>query len=135
MMARTGFSGIQLAILMVIGAALWFGAAVLLRSLAGAGWLEGEARALVYAFVIPGTIPFVMLTQALARLRAEQVAIGVAMVTATALLLDGAAVAWFPQLYGDTDARVLAASAAVLWGAGVAIMLGFAWNRMPAPRP
>ncbi len=134
-MARTGVSGFQLAVLMATGAALWFGAALLLHRLAAAGWLEGGARALVYALVVPGTIPFLMMTRVVARLRADQMASGVALVTATALLLDGAAVAWFPQLYGTTDARVLAASAAVLWGAGVAIMLGFAMNRMPAPRP
>lgn len=134
-MVRTGFSGFQLAVLMATGVALWFGAALLLRWLAAAGWLEGGARALVYALVVPGTIPFVMITRALARLRADQMALGVALVTATALLLDGIAVAQFPALYGATDARVLASSAAVLWGAGVAIMLGFAWNRMPAPRP
>lgn len=134
-MARTGFSGVQLAVLMATGATLWFGAAVLLHWLTGAGWLEGGARALVYALVVPGTIPFVMMTRALARLRADQMASGMALVTATALLLDGVAVAWFPQLYGTTPAQVLAASAAVLWGAGAAIMLGFAWNRTPAPQP
>lgn len=128
-MRRIGFSKAQLAVLVGMGVSLWLGAALLLQWLAGAGYLTGSARVAVYALVVPGTLPFVLLIRRLAGLAADQLALGVAVVTATALLCDGIAVAWNPALYGQSSEAALAASAAVLWGAGVGMMLAFVFNR------
>lgn len=51
---------------------------------------------------------------------------GVAVATAAALLCDGIAVGWVPELYGAEPRR---AAAVILWGAGVAIALGWLMNR------
>ena len=117
--------------LVIIGAALWFLAAIILRIIAPLGALEGSARALTYALVIPGTLPFVYLTRMLVKLRADQIFTGIAAVTATALLIDGIVVAWFPQIYGGSLPQVTNCAAAILWGAGVGLTLAFILNKEP----
>lgn len=119
----------QAAILAFLGAVLWFLAAVLLRYLGPLGIHEGSARFILYAAIIPGTVPFVFLLQWASGIARRQVAIGASLATASALLLDGIAVAWFPGLYGAEMPLVLGASTAILWGAGVAIFLGFAISK------
>lgn len=126
---RIGLTSGQTAVLMVIGAALWCLAAIVLRIVAPMGALEGAARAITYALIIPGTLPFVFLTRILARLRQDQIAIGVAVVTATALLIDGIIVAWFPVVYGGALPQVTDCAAAILWGAGVGLVLAFMMNK------
>lgn len=123
----------QYLILIVYGALLWFGAALLLRALAPMGALDGSALVLTYALIIPGTLPAVFLARRLARLDPSQTAIGLTVVTAAAILLDGTAFGWFPGLYAATLALQLKAAATILWGAGVGLVLGPALNRT-APR-
>ena len=114
----------QIVTLAVFGAALWFLAAMLVRTIAPMGALGGAWRMLTYALVVPGTVPAILLARPLARLRRDQRTIGITIVTAAALLLDGAAFAWFPILYGTDPALVLAGAAVILWGAGVGLILG-----------
>ena len=126
---RLGLSTRQTGTLGVIGMVLWFIAAILLRNIGPLGAFEGGNRVLLYALTIPGTMPFIGMTQKLARLASNQIAIGIAIVTATALLLDGVAVAWFPRLYGHELAQVTNSAAAILWGAGVGLILAFLLNK------
>lgn len=113
----------------VLGVVLWFVAAMLLKVLGPMGIHDGNARFLLYALIIPGTVPFVFLIRWMAGLSRAQTGLGAAFTTASALVLDGIAVAWFPALYGAADSLVLGASAAILWGGGVAILLGFLFSR------
>ncbi len=122
----------QLATLIAIGIALWFGAAMMLRMLGPMGIYEGSSRIWLYLLVIPGTLPFVPMTAWLAALATDQKAIGLAIVTASAMLVDGIALAWFPRTYADTTGLVAAAGAVILWGAGVGIVLGMMFNRTRA---
>jgi len=126
---RLPLSGVQFAAVAAFGAALWLAAALLLRWLGPLGAYEGAARVLLYAAIIPGTAPFVVLVRRLACLRRDQVALGVSVATGAAAMLDGVALAWFPQLYGATVALVAGAGGTILWGAGVAIALGCVFNR------
>jgi hypothetical protein len=128
---RIGLTNSQTFLLVIIGAALWFLAAIILRTVAPMGALEGQTRALTYALVIPGTLPFVYLTQMLVKLRADQIFTGIAVVTAAALLIDGIVVAWFPGVYGRTLPQVTNCAAAILWGAGVGLVLAFILNKEP----
>ena len=124
-----GFSTRQLGVTILMGVVLWFVAAMLLRYLEPMGVLDGHARALTYALIIPGTLPFVFVIQMLAGLERNQLALGLSLATGSALLCDGIATAWFPALYGPTDDSVLRSASAILWGGGVAIYLGFLFNR------
>jgi hypothetical protein len=112
--------------LLVLGTLLWFVAVLLLRAIGPLSW---SGRVLLYVLVVPGTVPFLWLVRWLAQLQRDRVHVGVAVVTATALLCDGVAFGWFPQLYSG-DAHVAVASAgAVFWGAGVGLVLGLATAR------
>jgi hypothetical protein len=115
----------QTAILVVYGAIGWFAAALLIRFLEPFNVFDGTARIWTYLLIIPGSVPLVWIGRAIAGLAKVQLAVASAIFTGTALLLDGLAVAWIPWLYGTTTEHVLAGAAAILWGAGVAIWLGF----------
>jgi hypothetical protein len=128
---RIGLTNRQTLLLVIIGAALWFLAAIILRVVAPMGALDGPARAVTYALVIPGTLPFIYLTRMLVNLRVDQLFTGVAVVTTTALLIDGLVVAWFPGVYGGSLPQVTHCAAAILWGAGVGLTLAFILNKEP----
>lgn len=114
----------QIGILAIFGALLWFVAAMLVRFLGPMGALDGAARVVTYALVIPGTVPFVMMTRTLAKLGRDQTLAGISVVTAAALLLDGIAHAWFPTIYGADPALWVKGAAVIFWGAGVGLALG-----------
>jgi hypothetical protein len=120
----------QLVTVIAMGVILWFAAAMLIRILAPMGIFEGNARVILYVLVIPGTWPFMVLVQRLARLAADQVAIGISVATAAATLCDGIALAWFPWLYGTTVEHFAGAGAVILWGAGVGLVIAFFMNRV-----
>jgi hypothetical protein len=119
----------QIAITATLGAILWLLAALLCNALGARGVFDGSARLLLYALVVPGTLPFVLLIRRVAGLAPAQTGLGMAVGTAAATLLDGVALAWFPGLYGATPALVAASGAVILWGAGVGLVLGLAASR------
>jgi hypothetical protein len=119
----------QIIILALYGAVLWFLAAILVRTIGPMGALDGFARVITYALVIPGTVPAILIGRVLAQLKPDQTAISLIVITATALLLDGIAHAWFPGLYGSDPVLIVKGAAAIFWGAGVGLALGFIMNR------
>lgn len=122
---RIGLTISQTILLIGIGTALWLLAAIILRFIAPMGALEGTARLITYALVIPGTVPFVILTKMIVRLLPHQLFTGVAVATTTALLIDGVVIAWVPAVYGDELRQVTNCAAIILWGAGVGMALAF----------
>jgi hypothetical protein len=118
----------QIIILALYGAVLWFLAAILVRTLGPMGALDGFGRVITYTLVIPGTVPAILIGRVLAKLRRDQTAISLIVITATALLLDGTAHAWFPALYGSDPALIVKGAAAIFWGAGVGLVLGLVMN-------
>ena len=122
---RIGLTNGQVVSCLVQGAVLWLAAALLLRWLGPTGIYEDPLRILVYLLVIPGTFPFVLQVEKLAKLRRDQVFTGMAVGTMMAILLDGVALAWFPRLYGETVELWAGAGAVILWGGGVGLALGW----------
>ncbi len=120
-----GVNRTQGLILIGWGIVLWFVAAMNTRLAGAFGAFEGIGPAVLFALIIPGTVPFVYLTRLIARLRPSQTAVAIAIVTATALLCDGVAFAGFRWLYWQ---EIASAAASIFWGAGVAIALGIAMN-------
>lgn len=116
----------QIAILIAFGALLWFGVALLIRRLEPSGALHGFGVVILYAALIPGTYPLILLTRAIARVRPEQTLTAVVIATMTASLLDGAALMVYPALYGADRGG---AGASILWGVGVALAFALAMNR------
>jgi hypothetical protein len=126
---RIGLTISQTILLIGIGAALWLLAAIILRFIAPMGALESTARLITYALVIPGTVPFVILTKMIVKLLPHQLFTGVAVATTTALLIDGVVIAWFPAVYGGALPQVTNCAAVILWGAGVGLVLAFVMNK------
>jgi hypothetical protein len=126
---RVGLGNDQTVLLVISGAALWFLAAIILRAIAPLGAIEGGMRAVTYLLVIPGTLPFVLLVRKLVRLRPSQLFTGIGVATATALIIDGIVIAWFPQIYGGSLPHVTNCAAIILWGAGVGMVLAFLLNK------
>jgi hypothetical protein len=122
-------TAMQISILAIYGAVLWFLAAMLVRTIGPMGALDGVSGIIVYALVIPGTVPAIIAARPLAKLRHDQTVNGISIVTATALLLDGVAHAWFPVIYGTDPALIVKGAAAIFWGAGIALVLAFLINK------
>ena len=122
----TTFTARQIAILIVFGALLWFGAALLIRALEPLGALRGSGVALFYAALIPGTYPFILLARKIGRLQPGQTLTAVVIATTTASFLDGTALMVYPALYGADRGG---AGAAILWGVGVGLALALVMDR------
>ncbi|WP_225205805.1 hypothetical protein [Novosphingobium huizhouense] len=118
-------SGRQTAAMIVAGIVLWYAAALLLRALSDAHLLGGTTGALVFAAVVPGTLPFVLLLQKLGGLSAEQMVPGYTLATTAALLCDGVAMTWHPGLYGADDTAARLAAGGVIFGGAVGLALAF----------
>ncbi len=112
--------------LVMIGAVLWLLVIFLLRAVGAFGGYSTMGTVIFYLALIPGTVPLILATRKIVRLRANQMLEAVAIVTASASLLDGVALAAMPSFYGTNP---LGASAALLWGVGVALFLGVLMNR------
>jgi hypothetical protein len=127
--SRHNLTVMQIAILAAYGIVLWFAAAMLVRTIGPMGVLDGGWSILTYALVIPGTVPTILAARPLAKLGGDQTLIGIVIVTATALLLDGIAHAWFPAIYGKDPALIVKGAAAIFWGAGVGLVLALFMNK------
>lgn len=126
MLAITPLSASQLIRSAMVGVLIWFAAALLIRFIEPVGAFDQPMVALTYLLVIPGTVPVVLLLRTVAGLAKNQTGLGMAAGTAAATLLDGVVLTWFPALYGENPA---AAGAAILFGAGVGLVLGFLMSR------
>lgn len=110
--------------LMATGGFYWLGAALIIRWTA-ANWVGDTAMTLiVFALIIVATGPALFLGMRAARVGRSSAAYAAAIMTMTALLLDGVALTWFTSLYGTDSKIVLGGAAAILFGAGVALALG-----------
>ncbi len=116
----------QIAILMTLGVVLLYLVAVALGAAGRLGAFRSPGVIVLYALVIPATVPLILLCRRLAGLARDQTLLTVAVVTATASVLDGNALVWFPSLYGGYAAG---AGAAIVWGIAVALVLGVTMNR------
>ena len=119
----------QMSVAAVCGLVLWLAAALLLRVIGPMGVYDGAARIALYVAIIPGTVPVLWLMRALARLQPGQMVPAMAMGTGTATIMDGVALAWFPDLYGAGVALHAGAGGTILWGGGVGLLLAFWFDR------
>lgn len=122
------FTKKQYLLLALNGIVFWFLAAILLRYLGPMGVYESTARIFLFVAIIPGSIPFVFFIRKVSGIEKSQMAAGISFATMTAMLCDGVALSWFPDLYGGLT-YTSGAGATILWGAGVLIALGFIFNR------
>ncbi len=113
-------------ILIVWGALLWASGVLILRWLVSMDALHGTPQVLAYALIVAGTIPLIPLTPRLAGLSRSDTVSAIAVVSMTALLIDGIVIGYFPALYSADPVQARACAGALLWAVGVALALGFA---------
>ena len=124
-LAGPALSRRQMTIIGVFGLTLWLAAALLLRAIGPMGVYDGTARVILYLAIIPGTYPALLLLRRLAGLADGQMVHAMAFGTAVAILMDGIALAWFPDLYGAGVDLHAGAGGTILWGGGVGLALAF----------
>lgn len=113
-------------ILIVWGALLWASGVLILRWLVSIDALHGMPQIVAYALIVAGTIPLIPMTPRLAGLSRSDTVSAIAVVSMTALLIDGIVIGYFPALYSTDPMQARACAGALLWAVGVALALGFA---------
>lgn len=118
----------QMIRLTLLSLALWIVATLYIR-------LQGQAL----ADPLQGAIGFltapiggwlsVRLAKACGRLAADQLLPGVALVGAVAMMIDGVALRWLPDIYGSEETVVRLGAAWLLWGYGVALAIALLMAR------
>lgn len=115
-------SGRQVAILVLLGLALWGAATAYIRLLPGmmADPLAGD---LSFVTAIPMAWLSIILVRRAAGLSRDQLMAGVSVVGAAAMLIDGAVLHWAPAVYGTSETVVRLGAAWLLWGYGVSLAI------------
>jgi Family of unknown function (DUF5367) len=113
----------KLVLFVVLGIVFWFAAAMLVR-FAGASVFTGDNPLLIILYVASFPILFatIALARALSGFAMQDMFEPTVIMTLTALFLDGIAIAWFSQLYGETPTHVMRGAALIMWGAGAGLL-------------
>lgn len=121
---------LRVPLLIALGAIFWLLAALAIRFLGPSVFAPDSAVLfLVFLLAIPIAWGFVWVGTTLAGARGAAVIPAVAIMTATAMLLDGVALTWFPILYGLPSASLVIVGALLLWGMGWILAIAYLWNR------
>lgn len=119
-----GMTPAKIAILVGYGVVLWAIGVVLLRLVASAAWFGSPLHPLLYVLIIPGTWPCIRYGPAVAGLPRRETLRAATIASMTALLIDGIIIGFVPDLYASDPATARACAGALLWGVGVALILG-----------
>ncbi|WP_102127142.1 DUF5367 family protein [Deinococcus planocerae] len=121
---------LRLPVLVALGAALWFLAAMMIRFLGPSVFVQGSAALpLVFVLSLPVAWAFLWVGLTLSGARGAAVLPAVVVMSFTAMLLDGLALTFFPALYGLPPASLLLAAAWLLWGVALTQVIAFVWPR------
>jgi hypothetical protein len=124
--SRSKSSSQSIVLYVVLGVVFWFGAALLVRILGEAVFTPNNPLLIVmFVVAIPIGRLFIWVAQRLGKLGDDAVFAPAVMMTQVALLLDGIAITWFPQLYGESHTTVMLGAALIMWGAGIGLII--AW--------
>lgn len=121
---------LRLPVLVALGVALWFLAALMFRVLGPVVLVPGSVLLpLVFALFIPVAWVFLWVGVALARVRGAAVLPAAAVMSAVAMLLDALALTFLPALYGLPTAGLLLVAAVLLWGVAWILLFAFVQSR------
>jgi len=120
----------------VLGVVFWFSGAMIVRLLGEAVFTPGNPLLiLVFIATIPLGRVFLWIAQRIGKLPDtgklpdKAVFAPMVMMTQVAIMLDGIAITWFPQLYGDTPTHVMLGAAVILWGGGVGLVIAWIMSK------
>ena len=116
----------QVAALAALAAILWAIVTYGLRAHPAADpW---SAKGLISFWTAPiGGLVSVWLCKFVGRLSADQLLPGVSVVGAIAMLMDGAALQYFPHLYGSDLQATFFGAGGLLWGYGMGFAMALVW--------
>lgn len=121
------FTSRQVGLFVVLGIVFWFAGAMLVRIGGPTIFTAGSTMLFVlYILALPISLGFIAIARVISGVPLRHMLAPTAVMTATALLLDGIAVGFFSQLYGSTWEWVMHGAALILWGGGVGLVCG-AW--------
>ena len=116
---------VQIARLLALSIALWIVATLYIRLLPDA-LISPVLGTIGFITTFPVAALSVWLTKVSGRLVLDQLIIGVTIVGATAMMIDGVALRWFPNVYGTDPLAVRLGAAWLLWGYGVSLAIASA---------
>jgi len=121
-MSQTGVAGdrtsVNLPLFVGLGVLAWVAGVLLIRFAGASFFVEGSAWLVgLYMLTIPGAWLLVKGIALATKLSGTAIVTAIVIMNATATLLDGAAIAWLPSLYGVLTPAL--AAAWLLWFVGV----------------
>jgi hypothetical protein len=117
----------QIVSLVALGIAFWLFVTVNIRLHPDAAL--DPVRGLIGFITAPlGGLLSVWLCKFVGRLNADQLLPGVAVVGAVAMMMDGAALRWWSDLYGFNDTSLRHSAAGLLWGYGIGFGVALLWT-------
>jgi hypothetical protein len=120
----------------VLGVVFWFSAAMLVRFLGEAVFTPNKPLLIVmFLAAIPIGRLFIFIAQQIGKLPDNAVFVPTVMMTQVALLLDGIAITWFPQLYGEAHTTVMLGAALIMWGAGIGMVIAWLMSKQAITSP
>src|ERR1700676_334641 len=111
---------VQVLSLVTVGAIFWILATLYIHFLPGA-FTNPVQGAIGFITTLPIAWLSVLLTKWVGRLSAEQLLLGVGIVGAFAMMIDGIALRWFPVAYSGDPLTLRLGAAWLLWGYGVSL--------------
>ena len=103
--------------LALLGVFFWFLAAMAIRFFGPSLLVRGSlAPVFVFLATVPLTWGLLRLAMAMGRVRGAAVLPALAVMSLVAMMLDGVAITWVPELYGVAPDAVGMAAAWLLWG-------------------
>lgn len=114
----------QILRLIGLGLALWVAATLYIRLLPSA-LLDPVQGAIGFAGSLPMAWISVWLVRRVGVLERQEIPLGVAVVGAIAMMIDGVALRWRPDLYGSDPLAVRLGAAWLLWGYGLSLGVAY----------
>lgn len=113
-------------LLVALGVAFWFAAALFIRVAGPAIFSENNPNLIIiFVLALPVSYGFIFISQKVVKLQKSEILKAVVLMTITATFLDGVALTWFRQLYAPTFEAALYGAALILWGVGAVLLLGY----------
>jgi hypothetical protein len=109
-----------------LGATFWFIFLLLIRFLGGYLFIDGNPW-LLFLFVSSIPLAWVLVkgSAMIGKVKGEKLLMATALMSITAMLLDGIGLTWFQAWYALEATQLLLAAAWLLWGVGVSLAVGY----------
>ncbi|MBW4438239.1 MAG: hypothetical protein KME04_13950 [Pleurocapsa minor GSE-CHR-MK-17-07R] len=118
---------------MALGVAFWLGGLLIIR-IAGPGVFSAESPVLIVMYIASYPLLYgsLLIASAVSRVPMRQMLEPVAIMTFTAITIDGIVLSWLPQAYGESTTHALHGAAWLLFAAAAGLLIAWVLSRRPA---